>query len=98
MTGSQLKLLRSILILHKTEFQLNHGTEAEIDCPTSPELETHIHDHNKVYIYPKIILGLGDGTETEHRDREGKPRSSPRRVETPRRGGPGYGAIKMWLR
>lgn len=65
MTGSQLMLLRSILTLYKTEFQLNHGTEAELDCPTSTELETHIHDHNKVYIYPKIILSMRDGTETQ---------------------------------
>lgn len=65
MTGSQLMLLRSILTLHKTGFQLNHGTEAELDCPTSTELETHIHDHNKVYIYPKIILVMGDDAETQ---------------------------------
>ena len=65
MTGSQLMLLRSILTLHKTEFQLNHGIEAELDCPTSTELETHIHGHNKVYIYPKIILVMGDGAETQ---------------------------------
>lgn len=99
MTGSQLMLLRSILTLYKTEFQLNHGTEAEIDCPTSTELETHIHDHNEVYIYPKITSGMGDGTETEHSDREGKlccP--SHCRVETHRSGGPEYGTIEMWLR
>lgn len=73
MSKSKLMLLRSVTILHKTEFHLNHKAQTEIDSTTKRKCGTkHSSPQQRVYLSSNHVRHGRWYTDPEYTDRGGK--------------------------